>query len=327
MPHSSGGGSHGGGSHHSSHRSSSHRSGSSVSSRRVQNTYFPGARRFVYLHRGTPTYVFADHDITQKRSPLRFLMLLFYLPFFFAISFMVKDTIVPPKKLTPNYNTDIIIRDEINVLDNTESLKRSLKAFYDKTGIAPAVFTVSNEDWLGRYSDLESYAYDLYVNAFSDEKHWLIVYSEPTEPDPEYVDWYWEGMQGNETDYILTSDRTDSFNSSLQRYFTTKSISVCDAISRAFDELTPGLMQWNFEPTVLLFLVIFAGFICFHAYFMVFHDPNRKYRNAQECPIEQPSVKLREESCPYCGSTYVVGRDTRCPNCQALIEVSDNNNF
>ncbi|MGN1305708.1 MAG: hypothetical protein ACI4YB_11810 [Oscillospiraceae bacterium] len=325
MPHSSGGGSHGGGSHHSSsHSSHSSRSGSS-SPRRVSNVYFPGSRRFLYFDRhDQPVYAYADYDITKKRSPMRFLILLFYIPFVVALYFMAKDMILPPKKLKTDYNTAIAVRDNINVLEDTEKLKRSLQAFYDKTGISPAVFTVYNEDWQDRYSNLENYAYDLYVNAFPDEKHWLIVYSEPKEPDPEFNEWYWEGMQGDDTDPILTYDKAEIFNNKLQRYLTENSKSVSEAISFAFDELTPEIMKMEIEPASILTFVFFGGFIAFHAFFMVFYDPNKKYRNAVEYPVESPTDKLNKESCPFCGAEYIKGKDLRCPSCQALLEISEN---
>lgn len=325
MPHSSGGGSHGGGSHHSSSHSSHSHSGSSSNRRRIRNTYFPGSRRFLYLNRhNKPTYVYADYDITKKRSPLRYLMLLFYLPLFWFMYIMASDMLMPPKKLKADYDTAIIVSDNIKVLGNAENLKRSLRAFLDTTGISPAVFTVYNEDWQDKYNSLEDYAYDLYVNAFSDEKHWLIVYSEPIDPDPSFVDWYWEGMQGDDTDNIITSEIANTFNNKLQRYLTEKSKSVADAISLAFDELTPNIMKKRVESVPIIIILVFGGFICLYAFFTVFYDPNRKYRNATEYPEETPTENFAAERCPYCGAYYVKGKDRRCPNCQALLEVSEN---
>ena len=315
MPHSSGGGSHGGGSHRSSssHRSS-HRSSGSGPSRRIRTGYFPGATRYRYYHRHKPRYVYANYDIRKGRSPLRLLMLLFYIPFFIAIVGMASETFRVPQRLSTDYDTSLVISDYINVLGDTKALENSMMAFYDETGITPAVFTVYNEDWQDNYSSLENYSYDLYVNAFDDEKHWLIVYSQPQEPDSSFNDWYWEGMQGDDTSDILTSAKADGFNSDLQRYLTDKSISVADAISRA--------------------------------YFMVFHDPSRKYRNAEVCPenapvgaqsrsvqteqtvqaVQPPAPAAHEESCPYCGGSYVPGRDKRCPYCQSLLDYSHDTN-
>ena len=197
MPHSSGGGSHGGGSHHSSssHRSS-HRSSGSGPSRRIRTGYFPGATRYRYYHRHKPRYVYANYDIRKGRSPLRLLMLLFYIPFFIAIVGMASETFRVPQRLSTDYDTSLVISDYINVFSDTKALENSMMAFYDETGITPAVFTVYNEDWQDNYSSLENYSYDLYVNAFDDEKHWLIVYSQPKERDENYkVEEYEKGMQ------------------------------------------------------------------------------------------------------------------------------------
>ena len=60
--------------------------------------------------------------------------------------------------LAADYDTAIVVRDEINVLGDTEKLKRSLEAFFNKTGITPAVFTVHNEEWQNTYDGLENYA-------------------------------------------------------------------------------------------------------------------------------------------------------------------------
>ena len=263
MPHSSGGGSHGGGSHHSSSsHSSSHRSSSSGPSRRIRTGYFPGATRYRYYHRHQPRYIYANYDIRKGRSPLRLLMLLFYIPFFIAIVGMASETFRVPQRLSTDYDTSLVISDYINVLGDTKALENSMMAFYDETGITPAVFTVYNEDWQDNYSSLENYSYDLYVNAFDDEKHWLIVYSQPQEPDSSFNDWYWEGMQGDDTSDILTSAKADGFNSDLQRYLTDNSISVADAISRAFDNQTPKIMEKSVDTSMLF------PFLFFHIFFL-----------------------------------------------------------
>ena len=63
-----------------------------------------------------------------------------------------------------------------------------------------------------KYKDLEKYAYDLYVNTYDDEYHWVIIYSEPKNADPNFNDWYFEGMQGDFTDPILSTSVTRKFN-------------------------------------------------------------------------------------------------------------------
>ena len=153
-------------------------------------------------------------------------------------------------------------------------------------------------------------------------------------------------MQGDDTSDILTSAKADGFNSDLQRYLTDKSISVADSISRAFDNLTPKIMKKSVDTSMLFPFLFFGGFILIHAYFMAFHDPSRKYRNAEVCPenapvgaqsrsvqseqtvqaVQPPTPAAHEESCPYCGGSYVPGRDKRCPYCQSLLDYSHDTN-
>ena len=130
-------------------------------------------------------------------------------------------------------------------------------------------------------------------------------------------------MQGDDTDSILTVNTADSFTLRLQHLLTDRSVSVNDALCDSFDELSDRIMKVKIDPTAILILMIFVGFIGVHAYLMVFCDPDRKYRNAVECPTEQPAETFHEEKCPYCGASYMSGRDTRCPSCQALLEISD----
>lgn len=322
MPHSSGGGSHSGGSHSGSHHSSHSHGGSGRSSRHVRSTYFPGARRFVYYNHHRPVYVYADYDITEKRSPLRFLMLLFYLPFILFTFSMFAEAYHHPHKLPQNYDYKIVVEDKANVLGNTAELRNSLVAFYNRTGISPAVITVENSDWQGVYSDLENYAYDLYVNHFADESHWLIVYSTPDgySSSDGYEDWYWEGMQGNDTDDVLTESVTNSFNDELQKNLTARTrYTVSSAISTSFDDLTSTVMKSKVNWTMLFTSIAILAFVCLHACLMIGINPKaRKYAKAKPC-----SDAAQEKACEYCGYTYVVDTCTECPHCGAPIPPED----
>lgn len=317
MPHSSGGGSHGGGSHGGSHHSSHSHGGSGGSSRHTRSTYFPGASRYVYYHHHRPVYVYADYDITAKRSPFRFLILLFYLPFIIAFFPMFSQAYHHPHKLAQDYDYRIIIEDKANVLDNTAELRNSLVSFYNRTGISPAVITVNNSDWQEHYSSLENYAYDLYVNHFEDESHWLIVYSTPNSfQDDGFEDWYWEGMQGDNTDGILTTSVTNKFNDEMQRDLTARTrYTVSSAISTSFDLITPTVMKTTIRWDLMFFAVVIVAFICLHACLMLGINPKaRKYAKAQRCPDT-----AQEVACEYCGYTYVTGTCTQCPHCGAPV--------
>ena len=66
-----------------------------------------------------------------------------------------------------------------DVIDNEADLEDVLEEFNDMTGICPVIYTVYTEEYDRRYADLESYAYDYYVDNWSDEQHYLIVYAIP----------------------------------------------------------------------------------------------------------------------------------------------------
>ncbi|MBP5260995.1 MAG: TPM domain-containing protein [Clostridiales bacterium] len=317
MPHSSGGGSHGGGSHGGSH--GGHGGGSG---RHTSHAQFPGSTRYVYYRDRQPVFVYSNYDITKKRSPARFLLLLFYAPFILVMIFGVgKSAINIPVKLMLDYDDEIIIDDRADVFSDEAALEDTLEEFRDKTGITPAVISVNNGDWNKNYTNLENYAYDLYVNMFEDEKHWLIVYSQPAEPKGEFVEWYWEGMQGDETDNIITVKTANTFNSVMQKNMTKSSNSPDKAIKDTFDEVMPRFMKASVNWGGVFVMIFVTGFLAVHAFFMVFYTPKeaKYYKDAIKCEEEV----VRQEKCDYCGGVYIVGHHLSCPHCQAPVKAHD----
>lgn len=311
MPHSSGGGSHGGGGHGGGGHGGF---GSSGSRHRVRTAMFPGAMRYVYYENRMPHYVYSNYDLSKKQSKLRFFALIVYIPFFISIFGLLTSAVHNPKKLNSSSPNEIVISDKAYLIDSKASLKATLSGFQNKTGITPAVFTVYNDSWQGNYANLEYYAYDLYVNNFSDENHWLIVYSTPRQHG-EYEDWYWEGMQGDNTDDILTSTVTAAFNAELQKNLTARSrYTVGEAVVAAFQSITPSVMNTTVEWPMVMLALFMTAFFSAHAYFMLGLNPKaKKYQNAVPCPL----VLKEQDVCEYCGGVYVVGTVTECPHCGA----------
>ena len=224
MPHSSGGGSHSGGSHSGSGFSSSSSSSGGSSAKHIKHTSFPGARRYVYYENYRPVYVYADYDIRKGTASGKFFSILgSAVSLLFGIMLLAMCYDKPQKMDTsPSYSCEIV--DCAGVIDDADMVQSAIDDFYDETGIPVEVMTVNNEDWQGSYSKLEDFAYDMYVTEFDDEEHWLVVYSEPTSPDPDFNDWYWEGMQGDDTDNIITVDVADDFKDLMQKYLTANSL-------------------------------------------------------------------------------------------------------
>lgn len=133
-------------------------------------------------------------------------------------------------------------------------------------------------------------------------------------------DWYWEGMQGNDTDDVLTESVTNSFNDELQKNLTARTrYTVSSAISTSFDDLTPTVMKSKVNWAMLFTSIAILAFVCLHACLMIGINPKaRKYAKAKPC-----SDAAQEKACEYCGYTYVVDTCTECPHCGAPIPPED----
>jgi len=256
MPHSSGGGSHGGGGHSGGGFSGGHGGGGVGPGYRTSHHYFGGSRAYVYYRHHRPIYIYSSGDLRHPQNGFSKLsaiyVSLFMLVFMFLLLIPICSLVMPPSALENTSAYEIVIEDRINKLGDTASLKSELTEFKNKTGITPAIITVYNETWKTNYSGLDKYAYDLYVNKFSDETHWLIVYSEPQVLEGEFTNWCWEGMQGDYTDNILSQNKVDMFCENLQKYLTASSFYTPNqAITKAFNELNERVMNSEIKEYTL----------------------------------------------------------------------------
>ncbi len=328
MPHSSGGGSHGGGGHGGGGSHGGH-GGSSISPGKTSNRYFAGARTFVRYKNGKAKFVYSDYDIKNRKnykiSDIIVVFAVVILTTFPILGGIFSQTsLTKPKKLSANYDTSIIIEDKANIFLTTDTLRKELERFYEKTGITPAVLTVNNEDWKNYYVDLERYAYDWYVNHFPDEKHWLIVYSEPKNPGSSFNDWYWEGMQGDDTDRILNDYVLDIFNTNMQKYLLQDSKHMTEtSIKLSFAAINPVLMKRHFDIKQLA-PELFSLFFCAVVGVTMLAVPIKLLLQMKdidkysEIPRGQ-AVSIVQEKCRYCGGVYVVGTCLNCPHCGAEV--------
>lgn len=311
MPHSSGGGSSGGGGTYSG--SSSYGGGSS---QRYSRTYFPDSDCYYYYDRRNRlvTY-FVPHGFVPTGKP-NFLIYIFILIFmavgggtFFFSSYS------NPKKLDTNYDTTIVIQDNLNVINEHEEelLNSAFHTFVQKSGITPSLVTIDYNDWTGHYSTISDYAFDKYVSMFKDESHWLLVYSQKQE-DKNRI---FEGMQGNDTDGVLTVYKTKEFNQNLYDYLSDSSLSVGQSIIKAFDQMIPTLMDKSFhvELQTIIFVSVWEAICLTILVFAIIGDSrNKKLKTAAKF-----EGKPTRKKCEYCDSEYIEGTIDRCPNCGAFL--------
>ncbi len=123
------------------------------------------------------------------------------------------------------------VYDDAGLIDNDEKLMETLTEYYSVTGICPVIYTTYDEVWNGSdpastdsYADLETYAFCTYTDNFSDEQHFVIVYSIP-EADAEALkegritvpDYSWEAVQGDDTDPLITEGFFRAFARRIQK--------------------------------------------------------------------------------------------------------------
>jgi hypothetical protein len=313
MPHSSGGG---GGSFGGGGGSFDSGSGSGGSSYHTSENYFPGADRYVYYENGQPRYIYSNSDPAKGASKWRFLILLAYIPFFAFLFPLFSGVYNRPVRLDTGYETSIVIEDNANVLGERDELDRTMKDFFDRTGISPALVTVNNEDWEGGiYGSLEEFAYDCYLDHFGDEDHWLIVYSEPESPE-DGDKYYWEGMQGDNTDDLLSKDCRDIFNHNLNKHLAEGDRpDVAGSVVLAFDSIESRIMKPYFNVRKAVPAVLVLLFLLLHAFIMIKSLLKmKKYKGAVRV-----GLNARELKCSSCGGSYVKGAFSSCPHCGAPI--------
>lgn len=334
MPHSSGGGSHGGGSHSSSggsHHSGSSGGGSSRgggSNHKISSTPFAGSKRYVYYHDRVPSFVYSNYDIRKDARldvPGLILAIIFFILPAFAVGFFaLRFTVKTPQKLkvSKDYDPKIFVEDNVGVIENEDELEDILWDIYEETGIATSVLTVPNSEWKDDYDDFSKYAYQAYIDHFKhNEKHWLIVYSEEIKENG-FNDWYWEGMQGYDTDDILTDEKVNQFDVDLQkRLLQRDKYSVDEAIGISLKELQPKLMKPNVDKKLLFAIGMTFGLwmLLTVPIIITVFKPKKSmqiYKNAVPCDLEI----VMQEPCQFCGGIYILGLHKTCPHCGAALK-------
>lgn len=340
MPHSSGGGSHSSGSHSSSSSSSTSRSSSSgrgySSPAYIHRYTHTNPYGYVNYHSGgTPEYCFFEKPKSYYTKQLKIAIALFVVITIVATAIFYAFSIKKP--IENNEGSCQIIANNSSV-GSLSQLQPILNEFKEKTGINVYIVT-ENNDWKVNYSQCENFAYDLYVHNFKDnEKNWLIVYTQDSKLsldmvnadtteylyNSNFVDWYWEGMQGDETDKILDQKVLNKFNQNLQRGLTYANGDpklIEQAFFDAFSLLNSTVMQPNYEDgSVVLQLAAMLMLFTFVPVFISIISELHNYKNVTEIPASSMSHgKPIEDKCDYCGSVYVIGTVTRCPSCGAVL--------
>ncbi len=219
-------------------------------------------------------------------------------------------------------HTEIVINDSAQLLSETETeeMNAAFVAFQNKTGVTPAFFTIFDTDLEKQGGNLYKYSYRLYVNAFDDEKHWLVVYC----IDDTGENWSWEGIIGDDCESIISTDLENEFTKKLQNNLENNSQMVSASVINAFETIGSKTGKAPIGKIFWLVFAIAAG--AYFVYMAVRSIINLKNNNAAEDPrinsVQCPTAETEPETakCQYCGGEFVVGLHTTCPHCGAPIE-------
>ena len=297
MPHSGGGGSHGGGSHGGSHGGSSHR---------TSHTYFPGARRYRrHYSDGRPDEYFYTNGRPQKTTLSSIAFMGIFGVVFTALMGMGMGTSIP-KKLHEEYDRpDTRVYDDAGVIADEDELEEVLEEYNDTTGICPIIYTIYTEDYEEEYADLETYAYCKYVDNYSDEQHYVVVYAIPqdqVEPflsrELEVPDFEFEVMMGDETDPIMTESIESTFIHNVQRNLDNGCevgetfTSVFEAIEKKCDrELNSPFRFFKLMPILIVVLFFAIPIVAMIKQYR--KDQNMEF---EEVPLADDDVKTGSTS-------------------------------
>lgn len=325
MPHSSGGGSHGGGSFHSS--SSYHSSSSShttyVDPFKRSSKPFRGCHTYYYYRPDGMHYVYTNKKIEEETTKpfsktTKIILSVIISILLVGGLFLIKSGInYVPNKLNTSEESRLL--DNANLIKNKSNTSKLLKEFKDTTGMALILETVNNENWQNYYYYLEDYAYESYLKNFDDEKCWLIVYSEPTSPDPNFNDWYWEGMQGDDTDNILTDRVAEKFGNYFQKELL-KNNNFEDAFNNSLTYLMTFIMAPRTNDGRIaggVLLSVIGLIILLVAYS---HEKKIKKRGYHDSELYEFKDGQVLKTCPYCGKEFLNTGFKKCPFCDEILE-------
>ena len=363
MPHSGGGGSSSSGSHHSSssHSSSSHHSGGGGSSYsgvsysekpRSYHTAYRSSNDDVYVRyrNGTPQFRYVGQK-EYRRYSKKFIIITSLLPAILLpllLGILIHaltgtsiffGRIKKPSPVTEPYAdaqwTMIDDRADSFTMAEEQQISEALRSLYQTAGIRTEIQTITEDMFLeADKSDLETYAYAEYVNLFSDENHFLIVFEDMGDDD-----WKFELMEGDNTSHWLTDNVNDHFDDTLtENLWATSRYTYGTAFVASLQDLNQYMTEHAGEPTwddnvnTQMMRIALGLTLFFSLFWGIIHMTSLLCDGSAEKQMEEAGyqklmhpVMVKNSSdkaepkmvkCDYCDGVYPLGMMS-CPHCGA----------
>ncbi len=254
MPSSSGGGFGGGGSFGGGFHSSGGGHHSNQPMHGISSRPFAGARRYSYINHAGVMCVFYSATRPRKLN-ITSTIILFSIGIIIAmiISGFVIGSMIP-KKIPERQciKSDYYYIDNAGILSGDE-INSSFASFYEVTGIQPILYTIKAENFPKQYGPpttkyaLEDFAYDLYLDKFDDEGHWLFILVDFGDMSPYFG---WIDMAGDNTRTIINDSFFRAFQKDLQAKMDIASTSLELTYSDAFSQAISTAKDNAFKSSI-----------------------------------------------------------------------------
>jgi hypothetical protein len=137
------------------------------------------------------------------------------------------------------FNSDCIV-DELGWFENTSSAGKSLKTFYDKTGVQPYVVLLAYDDSLKSDAAKNNYANKYFNENIADEDAFLMIYFAEEDADEEVG--YMSYVCGNNALAVMDSDAVEVFWNNIDEYWFS-SMTTDDMFEKVFTETANTIMS------------------------------------------------------------------------------------
>lgn len=151
------------------------------------------------------------------------------------------------------------IKDELGYVENTSKLSKSLKNFYNKTGIQPYIYLKSYDETLTSDSQKDNYAQNWYEQNIDNEDTFLLVYYE--DQDPNEIG-YMAYVNGKQVTSVMDSEAVNIFWNYIDHYWTDDSLSTVEVFTKPFNSTANTIMEKSTTSNdIIKIICIIVGII------------------------------------------------------------------
>lgn len=278
--------------------------------------------KFVYYKdKNHPRFYWAKEKVNYEKieKDYKFRRYLFVLSIIFSL-FLIRISFYIPTKIQEAANTNCIIKDTLDCLNDKEEeiLISKMNKFRNKTGITPALITVYDGDWFHNYHSLDLFCSEKYKELFSDERHFLIVYS--FNNNNTYSSKKVSIYIGEECKSLIDSEKATKFLEDMNGEIKDNPyFYIRDALEKYLDLFYKDLIWIKLQSILPLIIAVLLP-IGMYFYFYEMKYKKDKYKDIKYsvlCDIDDNDIL--EGICLDCGGVYIFDVHNICPHCGRYI--------